>query len=267
MVHSKTILYARSGSKVSSITNPEDLQRQLIAEEYDVGPKGADGVWGNNSQRALNQALADGYQYIDGKLIKPKNKPLRPKYTGSGRNPVVSAQHAVHDGKVIQECSKYGNCVLRDEGYVSNGDAWTRHNNQRTVYSGYDGLDRPETYDTKKVVNYNLVAADNVAKHFNENDLDKDRIYSVGMYYMGSPYQKTAYEKGVEGATNTHTGNLMYDKKLGTWVVKHNVHGTEYTNKLSDVLGSKGQYGVTGIYQPFKSNWMGRAASFVMGLF
>lgn len=260
------MLFAQNGTKLGAIKNPKQLQTQLMSLGYNVGSAGIDGKWGKRSQAALDKALSDGYTLVNGNLVAPKNASLKPRYTGSSNNRVVSAKSAVHNGKVIDACSKYGNCVLRDEGYVSNGDAWTRHNNQVTVYNGYDDLDKPETYNQKQVVKYNLLAADKVAQNLDVNGLDKDRIYSVGMYYMGSPYQKTAYEQGVEGAANTHTGNLLFDNKLG-WIVKHNVHGIEYTNKLEDVLGSRGKYGITGVYQPFKANLLGRAASFVMGLF
>jgi hypothetical protein len=76
---------------------------------------------------------------------------------------------------------------MRDEGYIANGDAWTRHNNQKTIYSGFNTDERPDTYNRDYVVNYNLNAADNVASNFDINTLDKDSMYSVGMYYMGSP--------------------------------------------------------------------------------
>jgi len=99
------------------------------------------------------------------------------------------------------------------------------------------------------------------------DSLDKDSMYSVGMYYMGSPSQEKAYNEGSDGATNTHTGNLMFDKNLNDWIVRHNIHGTEITNRYSDVLGSKGKYGITGVYQPHKNNFSGKVASFIRGLF
>ena len=52
-------------------TKEQDLQEQLVKAGYDLGLTGADGIWGKRSQLALNQAQKDGYEIIDGKLIKP----------------------------------------------------------------------------------------------------------------------------------------------------------------------------------------------------
>jgi len=59
----------------------------------------------------------------------------------------LSTQKAVVNGEVVDECARFGNCTMRDEGYIANGDAWTRHNNQKTVYSGFNTKNRPQSYD------------------------------------------------------------------------------------------------------------------------
>lgn len=197
----------------------------------------------------------------------PEAEPQLNLNRGRQRNKVLSSKKAVIDGEVVDECSKFGNCTMRDEGYIANGHAWTRHNNQQTIYSGFNTKERPKTFNLDQVVNYNLNAADNVASNFDINSLDKDSMYSVGMYYMGSPAQERAYNEGTDGASNTHTGNLSFDKELNDWVVKHNIHGTEVTNRFKDVLGSKGKYGVTGVYKPHKDDFVGSAVSFIRGLF
>lgn len=277
--------------------NAKSVQQQLINAGYDLGKYGADGKWGKVSQDALDKALADGYKLENGKLSKPSLKPRSKtvqdaasdkvgEWIDSGidtvkgwvasdedgpknrinifrwPNKVLSEKPAVINGEVIDACAKYGNCKLSQQGYISNGHAWTRHNNQRTIYSGYNVKNRPKTYDVDAVVKYNSEAADNVVKDFDFNNLDKDSIYTVGMYYKGSPAQEQAYNEGVDGATNTHTGNLFWSPEHDSWVVEHNIHGTAITNELQDVIGSRGKYGITGIYQPYKANMFGRVASF-----
>lgn len=49
-----------------------NLQKQLVAAGYDLGPYGIDGNFGNTSKKALAQAQADGYVLENGKLILPK---------------------------------------------------------------------------------------------------------------------------------------------------------------------------------------------------
>lgn len=50
-----------------------NLQEQLYALGYDLGPYGIDGDFGNDSKKALAQAQADGYVLENGKLIKKVN--------------------------------------------------------------------------------------------------------------------------------------------------------------------------------------------------
>lgn len=277
--------------------NAKSIQQQLVDAGYDLGTYGVDGKWGKVSQAALDKALAEGYKFENGKLFKPSLKPRKPEAktvqeAASDKigelidswfepdedapknrinyfrwpNKVLSKTPAVVNGETIDACAKYGNCKLSQQGYISNGHAWTRHNNQRTIYSGYNVKNRPKTYDEDSVVKYNLEAADNVVKDFDFNNLDKNSAYTVGMYYKGSPAQERAYNEGVDGVANTHTGNLFWSPEHDSWVVEHNIHGTAITNELQDVIGSRGKYGVTGIYQPYKTNAFGNVASFIRGV-
>lgn len=51
------------------------MQEALLAKGYDLGKWGADGKWGNASQAAYDKAIADGWIYSDGKLVKkPKER-------------------------------------------------------------------------------------------------------------------------------------------------------------------------------------------------
>lgn len=283
------------------------VQEQLIAEKFNLGKWGADGVWGKASQAALDKALAAGYTLVKGRLAKPASsaKPeLTPKssvrrvfesmsdmslgpmgaystfYTVDPAerpknninpfrrpNKVLSKKPASINNQRIEHCAQYGNCVLRDKGYISNGHAWTRHGNQKTIYSGYNVANRPKTYDRDAVVKYNLEAANNVVNNFDFNTLDKNSVYTVGMFYKGSPAQEQAYNEGVGGVANTHTGNLFWNPETNSWVVEHNIHGTAYTNEVRDVIGTRGAYGITGIYKPYKAKGLGHAAALITGAF
>lgn len=277
--------------------NARSIQQQLVKAGYDLGNYGVDGKWGKVSQAALDKALAEGYKFENGKLSKSSLNPRKPEArtvqeAASDKigelidmwfepdedapknrinyfrrpNKVLSKEPAIINGETIDACAKYGNCKLSQQGYISNGHAWTRHNNQRTIYSGYNTKNRPTTYNEDSVVKYNSEAADNVVRDFDFNTLDKNSVYTVGMYYKGSPAQERAYNEGIDGVTNTHTGNLFWSPEADSWVVEHNIHGTAITNELRDVLGSRGKYGVTGIYQPYKNTVIGNAGAFIRGI-
>lgn len=61
--------------------NAKSIQEQLIAAKYDLGKWGADGKWGETSQKALDKALSEGYKLENGKLIAPEksNNPVLQK--------------------------------------------------------------------------------------------------------------------------------------------------------------------------------------------
>lgn len=69
--------------------NAASIQEQLIAEKYNVGKWGADGKWGRSSQAALDQALADGYQLKNGKLVKPQLIPRNSAIAGNSTDAAV----------------------------------------------------------------------------------------------------------------------------------------------------------------------------------
>ena len=141
------------------------------------------------------------------------------------------------------QCAKYANNQLQLRGRNIYGSAWNQ--STKPIMDGYRGLKRPKEYNFNDVHNYNLDAAENLQKRLNINNLNKNRVYSVSMYYTGSPYQRLAFKQGTNNRANTHTGNLLYDGKQ--WVIEHNFHGTVMRDPLSDLLGSGHNIGVTQI--------------------
>lgn len=58
-------------------------QEALLARGYNLGKWGADGVWGNASQAAYDKALADGWVYENGELVKPVSRLSSASYQSS----------------------------------------------------------------------------------------------------------------------------------------------------------------------------------------
>ena len=106
---------------------------------------------------------------------------------------------------------------------MTSGNAWAL-NHVDPIFNGYEGLDRPETYDSRLVADYNHAATNNVFNNFDSKTLDPEKPYVVNMYYNNSPSQETAYNEG-KGVTGTHTGVLTYDPDTKKWWVTHNIHG------------------------------------------
>lgn len=149
-----------------------------------------------------------------------------------------------------EQCAAFAHQVLRDAGYLAQGNAWNSNGND-VVFSGYDTLTKPEQYDSLAVLKYNDAASDRVYKDFDSKTLDKSQPYLVNMYYKGSPYLKEAFETGTQGRTGTHTGYLVHNGK--DWEVVHNIHGKAKVDKFTKIQGGGKKYGVTSIMAPRKN--------------
>ena len=164
-------------------------------------------------------------------------------------------------------CAQYANDALRNYVDINGnrwynystlqGDAWTRFAapSARMVFSGYDSeiYDR-NAYSRALSEERNRNAADRVARGFSTSMLNPNRTYMVNMYYIGSHYTQQAWERGKNGLTGTHTGNLYFDKNTQRWRVSHNLGGTVHDQDLSAVLGSKGKWGITAIAEAVPSS-------------
>lgn len=152
-----------------------------------------------------------------------------------------------------EQCARWANQQLRNKGKQIFGNAWTRSNNPVTkVASGYDGLIKPTEYNERNVLDYLYTAANNIKKNkaFNKrniaNTLQEGDM--VGLYFRNSPNLKTAFDEGINGEAQTHTGNIVIENEIP--YVVHNVHGNIIKNKASDLLGSRHPYGIVSIYRP-----------------
>lgn len=149
-----------------------------------------------------------------------------------------------------QQCATWSNGLLRDNGYLISGNAWGL-NHVNTLFNGFDGLDKPSSYDKKAIETYNHNAAGNVYNNFDSKTLDKSKPYVVNMYFNGSHSQEEAYKDG-KGVTGTHTGILTHDGNR--WNVTHNIHGTIHEEPFISLQRGDNTYGVTAVYEPRKDN-------------
>lgn len=135
----------------------------------------------------------------------------------------------------INDCSKYSNIVLRNQGFDVIGDAWTRvpYSGATVIATGYNNK-LPKIYEKNSYENYMNQTADSLAKTLDPSTLKDYDI--VGLYVKGSPASEKAYNEGKKhGRINTHTGHVRLDEK-GIPYVSHNVHGQVYLHKLEDLL-------------------------------
>lgn len=147
-------------------------------------------------------------------------------------------------------CAKWRNDQLRKEGYEIYGHAWTTPNFADKVYSGFDTLKRPKNPSKQELEDYSAAAAENFAQNFTLDALDPSQTYVVGTTYKGSPNKKLAFEDGIKGEANTHTGYAKYEN--GKWMFHSNVHGTEYVSPMQQMLGDQATMAITSIYKPRK---------------
>lgn len=157
------------------------------------------------------------------------------------------------------QCAAWSNGLLRDNGYLISGNAWGL-NGVDMLYNGFEGLDKPSSYDRNMVEAHNHRAAENVYHNFDSNTLDKSRPYVVNMYYNGSPSLEEAYNNG-KGVTGTHTGILTHDGKQ--WNVTHNIHDRIHEEPFIQLQNGYSKYGVTAIYEPRKATLMNRIKGFL----
>lgn len=153
-----------------------------------------------------------------------------------------------------EQCATWSNGLLRDNGYLISGNAWGL-NHVNTLFNGFDGLDKPSSYDKEAIETYNHNAAGNVYNNFDSKTLDKSKPYVVNMYFNGSHSQEEAYKDG-KGVTGTHTGILTHDGNH--WNVTHNIYGTIHEEPFISLQRGDNTYGVTAVYEPRKDNLFNR---------
>lgn len=188
---------------------------------------------------------------IKQQIMITKGAPESEGFMDPKSNEVVYPAIDYRYGTPTQHCAAYANgLVSLDDRYApESGHAWTRSHDNEFVINGFKNLYKDLIYNREKANKRNSEAADYVAQHFSIDQLDPNEVYFAHLSYPESPSLFKAYYGAEDGITSTHTGNLMYDKASGQWVVLHNVSGKVYKHNLYDLLGSrhKKHYAVTAI--------------------
>lgn len=152
------------------------------------------------------------------------------------------------------ECAYFSNHTLNDQGYMMSGNAWTPRGAD-LIYSGFNGLQKPNTFSANEYDKYLRSAVQNIYNNFNTRDtLDPNEVYTVNMFYKDSPNKEKAFTEGFDNSYGTHTGFLNYEPSDDTWYVTHNIHGKIHKNKFGALQNPKSNIGVTAIYQPRKNS-------------
>lgn len=162
-----------------------------------------------------------------------------------------------------EECAEYANQELRNFGYDVSNSAWNRSANSGALdflFSGFNGINRPDEYDENTVKLNNLNAVKNMKEIFDITQLDPNEIYSAGMTYYSSPKTDKSYDQGTNNATNTHTGNIYFDDDTNSWRVNHNIHGNVYDDDLLDlVYNGNSKYGLSTVAKIPSKNIVSKA--------
>lgn len=153
------------------------------------------------------------------------------------------------------ECATFANQILRSEGHNTRGDAWELKN-KSILFSGYNPVNRPKTYDKRKVEKYNLDASRRLLKEFDSETLNKEKKYIVNMFYKGSNFQEQAFNNDTDDLVGTHEGLLVFNNKKNRWDVVHNIHGTVYVDDFINLQKYPGKYGVTAVMSPEEQDIM-----------
>lgn len=155
------------------------------------------------------------------------------------------------------ECAYFSNHTLNDNGYMISGNAWNPRGVD-SIYNGFEGLTKPNTFNTEDYDTYARNAVKNVYNNFiTRQQLNPNEVYTVNMFYSNSPNKEKAFNES-NGVYGTHTGYLNYDQNDDTWYVTHNIHGKIYKQKFGQLQNPEGQIGVTAIYKPRKNTIVNR---------
>lgn len=135
--HNST-LFAQNGTKIGAITNPKQLQTQLMFLGYNVGSTGADGKWGRNSQAALDKALAEGYVLKNGTLTPPPGKSLIKRSFFPEAEKMYAEADAAKKAKTIEQNSFMGAPYRADYTAADHAKANAKSMQEQLIKAGYN---------------------------------------------------------------------------------------------------------------------------------
>lgn len=196
----------------------------------------------------------------NGEQVYDKGRPMQ--HYGGGKEANKSAHSIITEKPGTEtwtdQCATWSNSLLRNAGYLIYGDAWNLKN-VNPIFNGYTNIVRPKKFDRAAIEQRGHQATDSVYKNFDSKTLDKTKPYVVNMYVNGSPALQKAFNANGD-VDGTHTGLLTHDGQK--WVVTHNMHKKIFQEPFIQLQNSKGQYGVTAIYEPREDNLYNRVRGF-----
>jgi hypothetical protein len=176
------------------------LQRELVSKGLDIGPKGVDGKFGDDTLAAYR-----------------KSQNMKDLSSEQKRDECRNS-----DGSYKEGCAEYVSEVAKNQIL---GSAWEMAGNIESNGGilKYNIYDDPRFKDVKTVEDLKRVTREVKAtsKAKSENFEVGD---AVGIYWESSGYHQKAMDEGKRGTKNTHVG-IVTSIENGIPIISHNIHG------------------------------------------
>ena len=178
----------------------KELQRKLVAAGLDIGKKGIDGKFGDDTLNAYKKSM----NTLD--LSDEQNR-------GECRN---------LDGSYKDGCAEYVSEVTKNRIL---GSAWEMAEDiesqggvlKYNIYDDPSFKNVKNVEDLKRVTSKVKATSKAKAENFEVGDV-------VGIYWKDSKYHQKAMNEGKRGTKNTHVG-IVTSIKNGVPIISHNIHG------------------------------------------
>lgn len=187
--------------------NARSIQNQLTKAGYSVGK--VDGIWGKNSQAALDKALSEGYKLERGQLVSPKKTTPR---TAPVSNPFIPAGYqagAVRhlQGQVTKAEPKKGKETAKKEEPKKQSTFWQSMGSVPLgSYGAYSGLkteEKPQLSEEESIKQ----DAKNIQAQLKSAGYDLGKVDGVW-----GPKSQAALERAKKDGFSLQNGKLVSSK-------------------------------------------------------
>lgn len=191
--------------------NARSIQDQLTKAGYSVGK--VDGIWGKNSQAALDKALSEGYKLERGQLVSPKKATPR---TAPVSNPFIPAGYqagAVRhlQGQVTKSEPKKGKETAKKEEPKKQSTFWQSMGSVPLgSYGAYSGLkteEKPQLSEEESIKQ----DAKNIQAQLKSAGYDLGKVDGVW-----GPKSQAALERAKKDGFSLQNGKLVSNKPTST---------------------------------------------------
>lgn len=139
--------------------------------------------------KVIEYPIYGGWMASDAGINAVRN--LNKKADGGNLYPIGGPIINVNKGDRVNtdQCATWSNGLLRDNGYLISGNAWSL-NHVDPVFNGFEGLQRPNTYDSSYIDGKirNMVVDDNMRQQLNY--LSREEL--IDEYMNSTPAQQNA---------------------------------------------------------------------------